>query len=101
MMNTVLPISIVFLLGGVSGLVCHRVWKNFLRATMVAALSATVVWGAGVYVLLWTTAPNELGPPLPGPVLLTFVITSVPAALIVVALRHGAPTAQDPSSTEE
>jgi hypothetical protein len=81
-MNTFLPLAIIVGLGALAGLVCHRRSARFWAASLVAAGIAAILWGLGVYLLLWLTAPNELGPPLLGPVLFTFLTALVPAALV-------------------
>jgi hypothetical protein len=81
-MSTVLPLTIIVALGALAGLFCHRKSSRFWAASSVAAAIATGLWVLGVYLVLWLSAPNELGPPLLGPILLTFVMALVPAALV-------------------
>ncbi len=87
--QTVIPISIIVGLSALAGLACHPVWSRFWLASIVAALTASAFWGAGVYLLLWLNAPNELGRPLPGPILLTLLITFLSASLTVGSDRIG------------
>lgn len=75
-----LPVFILAGTGFVAGLVCHRIWKNFWPATFAATLAATAIWTGGVYILLATAAPSELGPPLLGPMLKIAALTFVSAA---------------------
>ncbi len=75
------PITIVVLLGGVSGLALSRLKWPLLVRTLAAAVLAALTWGAGTYLFMWIAAPNELGLPLLKPVLLTCLI-AIPSALL-------------------
>ena len=87
-MNTVLPISIILGLGGLAGLILHRRGRSPWITSVIAAVIATLAWVGGVYLLFWVTvAPNEIGPPLLEPVLLTFGTAFVPALLVGYAMR--------------
>ena len=81
-MNIILPIIIVFALGGLFGGVLHRLRWPLLVRSCAAALLATLVWGCGVCLLLWLVAPNEpIGHLLPDKIALTF-LTALPAAML-------------------
>jgi hypothetical protein len=82
-MNTVVPVMIVVVLGGLAGAALHRVRTHLLVVTVLATVLAAVVWVAGVYLLLWLTAPNELGPPMVRPILMTLA-AAFPGALLGV-----------------
>ncbi len=89
-MNAVLPITIILVLGCCSSLLTHRRVPSPWLSALVGAGIATLVWGGGVYVLLWVTASEELGPPLPAPLLLTFLtaLASSIAAMGIVAAKE-------------
>jgi hypothetical protein len=87
-MNTVVPILILTGLAGLAGFVCHRSVPRFWLATLLATFVAGVVWASGVYVLLWLTAPNELGPPLLRPILLILGTSFLPAAVVGAVMRR-------------
>ena len=101
-MNTVLPIMIILLLGGLSALVLHRLKWPFLLRSAAAALLATALWGCGVYLLLWLTAPSELGPPLPGALFMTFLVALAPTLLVgwLIQSRRPAQSLVDSSPQE-
>ena len=84
-MNTVLPIVIILILGCCSSLLIQRRLSSKWKSALVGAGIATLVWGGGVYLLLWLTAPNELGPPLFAPVLFTF-LTALASSAVVMSI---------------
>lgn len=88
-MNLFLPILIIVSLGAMATMICHRNGLNNLLAAPVGAFTATVLWGAGVYALFFLTAPNELGAPLLGPMLSTFVTALMGGALGIGLWRGG------------
>jgi hypothetical protein len=79
--NTLLPVTIIIGLGGLCALIAFRVTQHILIQSVAAALLATAIWVGGTVLLLWATAPNELGPPLPGPIFLTYLTALGPAVL--------------------
>ena len=82
-----LPILIIIALGALCGAISHRLASRLWTAVPIATGVATLLWVAGVYLLLFLTAPNELCPPLPLPFLLTFATAFVPA-LTAALLRQ-------------
>ena len=86
-MSTVLPILIIVALGGCSGLLVQKWTSNKWSSAFGGAGIATALWAGGVYMMLWITAPNELGPPLFEPVLLTF-LTALASATVAVWVFH-------------
>jgi len=82
-MNTILPLAIIAALGFFSSLLTQRWAVHKWSGIFIAAAIATVLWGAGCYTLFWLTAPNELGPPLPGPIFLTYLLALAAAAIPV------------------
>ena len=86
-MNTVFPIMIIVTLGAAAGAVFHHRSSHFWLASLRAGLAAGIVWVAGVYLLLWLTAPNELVPPLPTLLLETYMTAFLPAILVGWAMR--------------
>jgi hypothetical protein len=87
-MSVILPILIVVSPGAIATLICHRMGFNHLLAAPLGAFTATVLWAAGVYALLFLTAPNELGAPLLGPVLSTF-ITALIGSILAIGIGRG------------
>lgn len=86
-MNVILPIIIIIALGGLSSVVLHRLKWPLLLQSGVAALLATAVWGGGTCMFLWMTSPNEAGPSLLGPVIMTFLLTLLSVAAVEGLLR--------------
>jgi len=84
-----MPILIIVCLGALSGAVSHRLSSKLWIAVPAATALATLLWGVGVYLLLLLTAPNELGPPLLVPVLLTYCTAFVPALAAALLRRRG------------
>ena len=82
-MSTVLPILIIVALGGCAGLLVQKWTSNRWISAFGGAGIATALWTGGVYLLLWVSAPNELGPPLFEPILSTF-LTALASATVAV-----------------
>ena len=89
-MNTVLPTMIIIVLGSFLGLAQHRLRWLLLFRSGAAALLATLVWVCGTYLLMWINAPDELGPPLAEPILVTFFVALVPALIVDRLIRQKA-----------
>lgn len=86
-MNTVLPIGTIIRLGALCAAGLNRFrWPLALRAG-AAALAATLVWVAATCLMMWATAPNELGVLLSRPVLLTYLTALAPAVLVAWRAR--------------
>jgi len=87
-MNYVAGPVIVFALGVGTGALFHNAWsRRFWIASIVATIAATALWIGGCYLLFVLAAPNELGPPLLVPVLLTLATALIGAVLAGVAVR--------------
>ena len=71
---------IVLVLGAMVGIPLHRISRHFWMTSAGAALVATMLWGAGCYLLFALSAPNEMGLPLVMPVLLTLGTAFIGAA---------------------
>jgi hypothetical protein len=106
-MSAILPILLIFILGSCASLIVHRCVLNRCICVLAGAGIATVLWIGGVYILLWLVAPNELGPPLLTPVLLTFLTASAAAAVAMCLatrkqrlnnLAHRSDTGRDQNS---
>jgi hypothetical protein len=79
-MNTLFPVMLVLLLGGMCGFFLRRLKWPFVLRSCAAALLATVVWCCGSYAYLLALDPREAaGPPIPKLVLLVFLIALLPA----------------------
>ncbi len=103
-MNTVFPILIILILGGCSSLLIQRWISNMWLGIVAAAGIATLLWVGAVYVLLWLTAPGELGPPLFAPVLYAFLTALTSAApvmwMIAKKERHANNCVQRPDAAD-
>ena len=86
-MNTIFPIFLILTLGCCSSLIMHRLRLNKWICAFAGAAIATILWGAGVHVLLLLTAPNELGPPLFVPMLLTYLTALISATITICLLK--------------
>ena len=79
---------IVFALGASAGALFHNAWsRRFWIANVVATIAATALWIGGCYLLFVLTAPDELGPPLLVPVVLTLATALIGAVLAGIAVR--------------
>jgi hypothetical protein len=63
----------------------NRLKLNKWICVFVGAVVATIIWGIGLNVLFLLKAPNEMGPPLFVPVLLTY-LTALLGASITIGL---------------
>lgn len=89
MMNAILPILIVSALGVAATVICYCNGFRYWRAVLLGAIAATVLWTGCAYVLLWLTAPNELGPLLVGPIGKAFA-TAFAAGTLAIWIRKKA-----------
>lgn len=86
-LSLIVPVVTLLGLSALAGYVCHRFSKGFWRATFAAAGIATILWCGAVHILFLAFAPNELGPPLPGPVFLIFLLATLSAFTMGVFFR--------------
>lgn len=87
-MTPFVAVTSIFGAGALAGWGCHRIWAGFWAASTAAAALATTVWIAGILILFWITAPNELGSLLPGPIFLTFLATLGSASVVGLWVRR-------------
>ena len=79
---------IVLILGLATGVYFHLRWRRFWVASVVAAAVGSVLWVGGCYVLFAFTDPDDLGPPLLVPVLLTMA-TALTGAIVAGCCVRG------------
>ncbi len=85
-MNTIIPVAIVLSLGAGSGLILRRWLSNRLIASIVAGVTATILWGVGMEVLFQLTIPDkDMGETHYEAILIVFLVAFI-ASLVALTL---------------
>ncbi len=80
-------VLIVLMLGLIAGAIFQIVLRSFWTALVTATVTSAVLCGIGQYAFFALFAPNELGPPLLAPILLTLGTTFVGAVMAGLFVR--------------
>lgn len=87
-MQTVLPLSIIIVLGLASSAIVVKLVKSKYFAMISGACLATILWIAGSYTLIYLTAPKEAGDIKIMPIIYTFITAFLPSAALVFFTRR-------------